>query len=257
MRTIGIFLLLLATCLRAAAQGDAPVAIITGSSYGLGNELTQIAAARGMRLVLVDMRPEPSHTLAKTITKDGGEAIVIVADLADASQRPQVIDKALERFGRIDYLFNNAGYAYLATLEQMDLAAAQRLFEVNYWAYVDLAQRVIEPMRAAGGGVIVNTSSILGVRPSPPGYGHYGASKHALVGIFQTAARELAADNIKVIVAVPGGMQTNIAKHAEVPLADPNSDISTWEDPAVAARDIFDALEGDEVIVYPGAVGRQ
>ena len=241
-----------------AADTPAPVAIITGASYGLGHELAELAAAKGMRLVLVDMRPDPAKELAASIRETGGEAIVIEADLADATQRPQIIEQTLARYGRLDYLFNNAGYAYMATLEQMDLDAAHHLFEVNYWAYVDLAQRAIAPMRAAGGGIIVNISSILGVRPSPPGYGHYGASKHALVGMLQTAARELADDNIKVIVAAPGGMKTNIGKHAVGPLADPANDrTASWEDPAIAAQDIFDALQGDDVIIYPGAVGRQ
>ena len=243
---------------RAGAASDGPVAIITGSSYGLGHELAQLAAERGMRLVLVDMRPAPSLALAEHIRASGGAAVFVEADLADAARRPQIVSTALGEFGRIDYLFNNAGYAYLATLEQMDLEAAHRLFEVNYWAYVDLAQRVIEPMRRAGGGTIVNIASILGVRPSPPGYGHYGATKHALLGLFQTAAQELAADDIRVIVAAPGGMRTRIGKHAQGPLADPDSSrVDSWEDPAIVARDIFAALGGDEVVIYPGYVGRQ
>jgi NAD(P)-dependent dehydrogenase (short-subunit alcohol dehydrogenase family) len=140
----------------------------------------------------------------------------------------------------------------------MDLQAAHRLFEVNYWAYVDLAQRVIAPMRAGGGGTIVNVASILGVRPSPPGYGHYGATKHALVGLLQTAARELEEDNIRVIVAAPGGMRTNVARHSVGPLADPTRELpASWEDPAIVARDIFDALGGDAVVIYPGYVGRE
>lgn len=248
-------LITLFAALPASADDSAPVAIITGSSHGLGHELAQLAADQGMRLVLVDMRPAPSEDLAESIRADGGSALVIASDLADPTQRPQIVEKTLAAFGRIDYLFNNAGYAYLATLEQMELADAHHLFEVNYWAYVDLAQRVIGPMREAGGGTIVNIASILGVRPSPPGYGHYGATKHALLGLFQTAARELERDSIKVIIAAPGGMRTNIGKHARGPLADPaDSLVDSWEDPAIAARDIFDALKGDETVIYPGAV---
>jgi NAD(P)-dependent dehydrogenase (short-subunit alcohol dehydrogenase family) len=250
------FALLLCTALPGYAA-DKPVAIVTGSSHGLGNELAQLAAERGWRLVLVDIRPALSQQLAAVIRENGGEALVIEADLADADERPQIIEHTLEAYGRLDYLFNNAGYAYLATLEQMDLDDAHHLFEVNYWAYADLAQRAIAPMRASGGGTIVNIASILGVRPSPPGYGHYGATKHALLGLFQTTAQEVAEDNIKVIIAAPGGMRTSIAKHSTGPLADPDSDrTASWEDPAVAASDIFNALDGDEVVIYPGAVGR-
>lgn len=255
---IGLFLslALLGVNTNAAEISDR-VAIITGSSYGLGHELALLAQKQGMKLVLVDLRIEPSKALAREIIKSGGEAIVVEADLGDAGQRPRVIERAVQAFGRIDYLFNNAGYAYLATLENMSLEDAHHIFEVNYWAYADLAQRVIDPMREVGGGTIVNIASILGERPAPPNYGHYGATKHALLGLFQAAAKELKADNIKVIVAAPAGMKTHIGKHARGPEVDPGVDISQdWEDPAIAAQDIFNALDGDEVVIYPGFIGR-
>ncbi|MEM1402496.1 MAG: SDR family oxidoreductase [Pseudomonadota bacterium] len=249
---------LTASATYAGTNGDSPVAIVTGSSYGLGKELATLAKEAGMRLVLVDMRSEPSVAMAATFVEDGTATVFVEADLADAAQRPQVVEAALENFGRVDYLFNNAGYSYLATHEQMSLEDAHHLFEVNYWAYADLAQRVIGPMREVGGGTIVNVASILGVRPSPPGLGHYGASKHALLGLFQTTAQELEPDNIKVIVAAPAGMSTNISVHSVGPLAEPGNDrAAAWEDPVVAARDIFDALSGDDIVIYPGYIGRE
>ncbi|PKM30782.1 MAG: short-chain dehydrogenase [Gammaproteobacteria bacterium HGW-Gammaproteobacteria-11] len=234
------------------------VAVITGSSYGLGRELALIGAAQGMKLVLVDIRPEPSLALAEQIRSQGGEAVVVEVDLAEAAQRPQVIEAAMQAFGRIDYLFNNAGYSYLATLEQMDIAKAQHMFEVNYWAYVDLAQRVIPIMREQGGGTILNVSSILGMRAAPPGLGHYAGNKHALHGLFQTAAQELAEANIKVFIAAPAGMRTQISRHSVGPLANPENDrAADWEDPAIAAQDIFDMIQGDQVVFNPGYIGRQ
>lgn len=164
----------------------------------------------------------------------------------------------MDEFGRIDYLFNNAGYSYLATLEQMDLEQAHRLFEVNYWAYADLAQQVIPIMRKQGGGTIVNVSSILGMRAAPPSLGHYAATKHALHGLFQTTAQELKEDNISVFLAAPGGMKTRISQHSVGPMADPESDrAANWEDPAISAKDIFEHMHGDEVIFNPGYIGRQ
>lgn len=234
------------------------VAIITGSSHGLGNELAKLGAEKGMKLVLVDMRPEESEELAAQIREGGGHAIVVEADLARAEQRPAIIEAAMDEYGRVDYLFNNAGYSYLATLEQMDLDQAHRLFEVNYWAYADLAQRVIPIMRKQGGGTIVNVSSILGMRPAPPGLGHYAASKHALHGLFQTVAQEVDEDNINVFLAAPGGMKTKISQHSTGPMADPENDrAANWEDPAIAAKDIFERMQGDDVVFNPGYVGRQ
>jgi NAD(P)-dependent dehydrogenase (short-subunit alcohol dehydrogenase family) len=260
--------LLLATLLlpagfaSAATAADDPyrgkVAVITGSSSGLGRELAEIGAAKGMKLVLADINLAPSQQFAAEVTEAGGEAIAVEVDLAKPEQRARVVEAAMDRFGRVDYLFNNAGYSYLATLEQMDLADAHHLFEVNYWAYVDLANRVIPIMKAQGSGHILNVASILGHRPGSPGLGHYAATKHALVGMFQVAARELEPHNIRVHVASPGGMRTNISKSSTGPLADASRDrAADWEDPAVAANDIFAKMQEDEVVFFPGYVGRQ
>lgn len=240
-----------------ADEMPTPVAIITGSSFGLGKVLTERAVDRGWRVALVDIRPEPSEALIQQIEDNGGEAVFFNIDLSQADARKGLVDKVVQRFGRVDYLFNNAGYAYLATLEQMDLNAAHHLFEVNYWAYADLAQQVIPTMRAQNSGTILSVSSILGMRSAPPGYGHYSATKHALHGLFQTVMAEVADSNIKVFLAAPGGMQTNIGKHSVGPRANPEGQLpASWEDPGIVADDIFNAIEGDSAVFNPGAIGR-
>jgi NAD(P)-dependent dehydrogenase (short-subunit alcohol dehydrogenase family) len=234
------------------------VAVITGSSSGLGRELAGLAAERGMKLVLADIDLPPSEDFAEKVEAAGGEAVAVQVDLAQPAQRGRVIDAAMKRFGRVDYLFNNAGYSYLATLEQMDLDQAHHLFEVNYWAYVDLAQRVIPIMKDQGSGHILNVASILGHVPGSPGLGHYAGTKHALVGLFQVAARELEPHGIRVQIASPGGMRTNIARRSVGPLAEERRDrADDWEDPAIPARDIFEKMQTDEVVFHPGYMGRQ
>lgn len=255
----GWLLLPLLLLLPGISQGDDPwrgkVAIITGSSSGLGYELAKLAAEKDMKLVLADINLGPSAEFASRVLAEGGEAIAVEVDLADRAQRGRVIEAALEQYGGIDYLFNNAGYSYLATLEQMDVDMAQHLFEVNYWAYVDLAQQVIPIMKEQGGGSILNVVSILAHRAAPPGTGHYAASKAALVGIFQAAARELEPYGIKVFLASPAGMRTNIARHSVGPLAEGRRDrADDWEPPDIAAADIFDAMLEDEVLFFPGYV---
>lgn len=232
------------------------VAFITGSSSGLGMELAKLAAEKGMKLVLVDIDLPPSEKLAEQVRSDGGEAIAVEADLAKHGDRVKAVESAMDRFDRVDFLFNNAGYIYAARLDQMDLEDAHHQFEVNYWAYVDLANQVIPIMKDQGGGTILNVASILGLIPASEGQGHYSATKHALVGMFQTAARELAPHGIKVFVAAPGGMRTNIAKNATGPLAGRGEDaVQNWEDPAIPARDIFEAMQDDQVVFRPGYVG--
>ena len=265
-RLLPALLSLCMACLLVPAAGAASeeeafrnkVIVITGTSSGLGQELARIAAEKDMRLVLVDKDPAPSEAMVRRIVQGGGEAVFVEADLADPAQRPRIVETAVERFGTVDYLFNNAGYSYLATLEQMDLEQAHHLFEVNYWAYVDLAQRVIPVMKAQGSGTIFNVASILGVRQAPFGLGHYAATKHALVGLFQTAAQELEPHGIRVYVGAPAGMRTNISKNSVGPLADPEVDrAADWEDPAIAAEDIFAGVQGKDVVFYPGYIGQQ
>ena len=234
------------------------VAIITGSSHGLGMALAEAAAARGMKLVLADISPAPSEAFAERLRAAGGAAVVVAVDLAVAAERPRVIAAAEAAFGGVDVLFNNAGYNYMTPLELHDLEMAHRLFEVNYWAYVDLAQRAAAIMKTRGGGYIVNTASILGHRPAGPGMGVYSASKHALVGMFQAVAQELAPDGIKVRVASPGGMRTRISRDSVGPWADGVRDrADDWEDPAIVAEDIFTMMTGESVVFFPGYVGRQ
>lgn len=250
---------LLVMCLAMPALADeawrGKVAIITGSSSGLGYELALLAAEKEMRLVLVDINPEPSRALAARVLAEGGEAIAVAVDLADPDLRPQVVEAALEAFGTVDVLFNNAGYLYSATLEQMDLEAARHQFEVNYWAYVDLAQRVIPIMKAAGGGAILNVASAIIHRPAPAGFGHYAATKQAIRGSFEAAAQELAPHGIDIFIASPGGLATNILRNAVGPLAEAsNRDAAdAWEHPSVAARDIFAGMGGDSLHLHPGA----
>jgi len=263
MRRSAILLTLLLLLLGRAAAAEPEyrgrVALITGSSSGLGMELAKLAAGRGMKLVLVDMRPEVSEAFARNYREQGGEAVVVALDLADPARRGAAIEAARERFGHVDFLFNNAGYAYLTGFAAQDLAQAHHQFEVNYWAYVDLAQRVLPLMRPQG-GYIVNVSSILGTVAAPPQYGIYSATKHALMGSFQAAAPELAAQGIRVKVVCPAGMRTGIAEHAVGENLDREAMqrvVDGWEPPENVAREIFDRLDEPEVVMFPTLAGQR
>lgn len=250
---------LLLTCAYAAHADDyqGKVAIITGSSHGLGLEFAKIAADKKMKLVLADIRPEGSKALADSIKKNGGEAIVVEVDLSVAEQRPRVIDAAMKQFGRIDYLFNNAGYNYIATLEQIDLQEAHRLFEVNYWAYLDLAQRAIAVMKKQNSGTIVNTASIMGHMPGSPSNSQYSATKHAVVALFQAVEQEVKPYGIRIKIVSPGGMRTNIAKFSVGPGAEGRRNrADDWEHPETAAREVFEQIPSNELVIYAGTMAK-
>lgn len=248
------FVLILCTIWSVAvsAVGDQKVTIITGSSSGLGYELTKLAMQENMRLVLVDINPEKSQVIAEQYRNNGGEALVIEADLADPAQRPQVIDQTIHRFQRIDYLFNNAGYSYLTTLDDHDMDEAHRLFEVNYWAYVDLAQRALPHMLRQESGRIINTSSVLGVIPSSAQLGVYAASKHALMGFFQAVDKELADTGVDIKLVCPGGMKTNILVNATGKYVDQVQHLDDdWELPTKVASEIFTQKDNNELLQFP------
>lgn len=228
------------------------VAIITGSSHGLGHELTKLAMAQNMKLVLVDMRPELSEQIAKNYRKDGGEAIVLAIDLAKPEQRPLIVAEAVAAFGRVDYLFNNAGYSYIAGPVDLDLAEAKRNFEVNYWAYVDLAQRVLPVMSKQQSGVIVNIGSILGFTPANAQLATYSANKHALAGYFLSLAPTLKKQGVEVKVVFPAGMRTKIFQHAVGENLDRSQDpAAAWEHPSIVAGEIFEQLHDGRAMQFP------
>ena len=251
LRSVFVLPLLL-TMLASMANAAGKVAIITGSSHGLGYELTQLAMSQQMKLVLVDMRPEASEQMAAKYREAGGEAIVLAMDLAKPELRPLIVAEAVAAFGRVDYLFNNAGYSYIAGPDDLDLDEAKRNFEVNYWAYVDLAQRVLPVMADQKSGVIVNIGSILGFTPANAQLATYSANKHALAGYFLSIAPALKQQGIDVKVVFPAGMRTKIFQHAVGNNLDRSKDpAATWEDPSVVAGEIFAQLHDGEAMQFP------
>lgn len=235
-----------------SAESVEKVAIITGSSHGLGYELTKLAMAQNMKLVLVDIRPEISEQIASEYRKAGGEAIVLAIDLAKPELRALIAAEAMATFGRVDYLFNNAGYSYIAGPGDLDLAEAKRNFEVNYWAYVDLAQRVLPIMTEQKSGVIVNIASILGFTPANAQLATYSANKHALAGYFLSLAPTLKKQGVDVKVVFPAGMRTKIFQHAVGEDLDRSRDpAAAWEHPSIVAGEIFEQLHDGQAMQFP------
>jgi len=233
------------------------VIIITGTSSGLGKAMAEFAAKKKMKIVLVDINLPPSQELARYINQDGGKAIAIKVDLSRPKEREQIIDLSLKKFGRIDYLINNAGFVYFTKSEDLELDEAHHLFEVNFWAYVDLAIKVTPIMKKQGEGIIINISSMGGISGKAiPKMAIYKASKHAIVGFFISMASELKDYNIGIKVMCPAGIRTNILKNAIGPekktiLNTMMQARDTYESPEDLAEDIFNKLNQKKVIILP------
>jgi len=234
------------------SEGD--VVLITGTSSGLGKEMARLASERRAKLVLVDINYPPSEKLARDINRKGGDAVAIEADLAEPESRGRIIEETVERYGRIDYLINNAAVLYVGPVEDADLEEAHRLFEVNLWAYWDLANRTVPIMREQGGGTILNIASVVGLgNGGSPLIGVYTASKQAVVSLFLSMSQTVAKDNIRIKVACPGGFKSNIFKNAKGPMRDQMVEYiedsgNALPEASLVAEEIFDKI-GDEGVI--------
>lgn len=236
------------------------VAVITGASGGFGRALALEAARLGMRAVLADVKFEGSDELAREIRSRGGEAFAVRTDLRNAKDRARLVQEALARYGAIDLLINNAGYVYASRAEETDLRKAREQFEVNFWAQVDLVQRVIPIMKKEKGGLIANVGSIVAFVPEyfPGPVGIYAASKAAIRIWSRDIAGELKSSNIRIKVIHPAGMKTNLFKNSEGPDAavvqrNVNPHWDQLDSPESIAKASFREFAQDSLEIFPGS----
>lgn len=186
------------------------VVLITGASSGIGAALAQILAQRfmGIRLVLAARSAEKLETVATLCRKAGAEVLAVPTDLEKIEQVEALATEAIAHFGRVDALVNNAGYGQMGPVELIPHQAAKRQFEVNVLGPLALIRALVPMMRDAGGGRIINISS-LGGRLAFPFGGLYSSSKFALEGLSDALRMELDPFNIKVSVVEPGPVSTD------------------------------------------------
>ena len=199
-------------------MSDSPVWFITGCSTGFGRELARAVRSRGQRVVVSARNPA-------TLAEFAGDEACLIAPL-DVNSRTQVAEAvalAEARFGCIDVLVNNAGYGYLAAVEEGEDDEVRAMFETNFFGLVHLTQVVLPGMRQRRRGHIINISSMAGLVGSP-GIGFYNATKFAVEGLSEALAKELAPLGIKVSVVAPGPFRTDWAgaslKTTHMPIAD-------------------------------------
>lgn len=188
---------------------DGQVAIITGASRGIGFAVAQRFVADGGRVCITARKPEALKEAVQAL--GGADKAVCVAGAADNdAHQDETIATALQAFGRLDFLVNNTGInpAYGRMID-IDLAAANKIFQVNVVAAIAWAQKVYRASLADNGGAIVNIASVAGQRPAP-GIGTYGASKAALIHVTQELANELG-PNIRVNAVAPAVVKTKFA----------------------------------------------
>jgi NAD(P)-dependent dehydrogenase (short-subunit alcohol dehydrogenase family) len=178
--------------------------MITGTSSGFGLALARAALASGDRVVATARRPE---TLDGLIGEARDRVTAVRLDVTEPHQIITAVDAAVERFGRIDVLVNNAGYGSVGALEEIDIDELKALHETMFIGPVRLVQAVLPAMRERGSGTIVQMSS-MGGQLAPPGFGAYCSAKFALEAISESLAAEVAPLGIRMLIVEPGAFRT-------------------------------------------------
>jgi NAD(P)-dependent dehydrogenase (short-subunit alcohol dehydrogenase family) len=187
-------------------SGSGRVWFITGTSSGFGRSIAEEALARGDRVVATARRAD---AVADLTEGGNGKVLALPLDVLDAEQRRQAVDAAVERFGRIDVLVNNAGRTQVGAMEETTDEELRALFELHFFAPVALTAAVLPTMRRQRDGAIVQMSSV-GGQVTAPGFGAYCATKFALEGLSETLAAEVAPFGIRVLIVEPGAFRTSL-----------------------------------------------
>lgn len=228
--------------------------LLTGSSSGIGRELTLALAARGVTLVLAARRRDLLERLADQITASGHRRpIVMPTDLSEPGAAAVLGRDAVDALdGIVDMVINNAG-ANLTGPQSLvaDTAAARAVFEVNLWAPLALTAAVLPAMHAAGRGTIVNVTSTVQAVPLPL-LGYYAASKAALAQATRSLRLELAETPLRVLEVVPGSTDTALRDIDELPWKTTTPRMLPPVPPEATAAVVVRALErGESRVVYP------
>ncbi|MGJ7581553.1 SDR family NAD(P)-dependent oxidoreductase [Variovorax sp. RHLX14] len=212
--------------------------VVTGAATGIGQAFAVGCAAQGANVVVADMNAA-DETVA-LVEQAGGKALAVRVDVADDASTRAMAQAALDRFGRIDGLVNNAAYfreVKLTPFEELDPAIWDRIFAVNVKGVWQCCKAVMPAMRERGSGSIVNIASVVAVA-GQPGYLHYVATKGAVLSMTKGLAKECGANGVRVNVIAPGFVITDATKDRPV----------EWQQSFLKARAISREQRPDDLV---------
>jgi NAD(P)-dependent dehydrogenase (short-subunit alcohol dehydrogenase family) len=181
--------------------------LITGSSRGLGRALAEAVLAAGHQLVATARKPEQ---LSDLVERYGEQVRAVALDVTDETAVHDAVKAAVDAFGRLDVLVNNAGYGNVGSIEDTSLEDFRAQIETNLFGTISLTKAAIPLMREQGAGHIIQFSSV-GGRIGPPGRAPYAAAKWGVEGFSEVLAKEVGPLGIKVTIVEPGGFRTDFA----------------------------------------------
>jgi cyclopentanol dehydrogenase len=246
---------------------DNKVAFITGAGMGMGESEAILFAQEGASVVVADINENAGMKTVKSIQDAGGKALFVKLDVSNEKEWIRAIDESVKAFGKIDVLVNNAGILLFKTLDETTTEEWDKIFSVNTRGVFLGCKSIVPAMRKAGGGSIINISSIYGIIGAPSAAA-YEASKGAVRELTKAAAVDLAKYNIRVNSVHPGLIDTpmtaDIIKDPELAkavlcttiLARPAKAIEVARPVLMLASDDSSYMTGSELVVDGGYIAR-
>jgi len=225
------------------------VAVVTGGSSGIGLALCEALAQREAIPVVADIHSEQANEVARALAERHGAASAAHVDVADAGSVESLVRDTVEKHGRIDYMFNNAGVAWMGKFEDMSLADVDRLVEINLLGVLYGTWAVYPVMVRQRFGHIVNIASLFGLVPIQR-QSVYAATKHGIVSFSTSLNEEARSLGVRVSVACPGLVVTSMLRNGQGPLGGARASRgilgATW-----CAQSILKGVTRNKCIIIP------
>lgn len=231
------------------------VILITGASSGIGRATAILTGKTRSPVIIAARRLDRLAEVAREIESAGGKALAIQTDIGDESQVAAMVDKAMQQFGRIDVLINNAAIGLYATVDETTPEQMEKLWRVNYMGTFHAIKQVLHVMRKQQSGQIIVVASMSG-RRGAKFKSAYCATKFAQIGLLESLRMELKDTNIKCTLIFPGGTQTEFFEVIENP---GNRDVKLYGSVQTAeqvAAEILNAIENPRTEVITQRLGR-
>ena len=216
--------------------------LITGCSTGIGREIARAALEAGHSVAVTARNVD---AVADFVGQFGDRALALPLDVTDRDQITAAVGEVEKAFGGIDVLVNNAGYGYMAAVEEGEDAEVRKLFDTNYFGVVDTLKTVLPGMRARRSGHVINISSMTGLVANPPN-AYYSSTKFALEALTEALAKEVGPLGIKVTAIEPGAFRTDWAARS---MQESSTPIGDYDDNVGARKTLIkqfaDHLPGD------------